>query len=79
MQTSYAYLEFILGAFLKNKDIYYKDFSNFKKSLLEKFYKLVSKLYQNQYVFTDSGIIFTGSRIILILVYGIFPIGVAQC
>ena len=43
--------------------------------LLEKFHKPVSKLYQNQNVFIDSGIIFSSSSIILILVYEIFPIG----
>ena len=42
---------------------------------MEKFRKPASKLYQNQYVFIGSGIIFTGSSIILILVYEIFPIG----
>ena len=40
-----------------------------------KFHKPESKLYQNQYTFTGSGIIFTDSSIILKLVYEIFPIG----
>ena len=44
-------------------------------ALLEKFHKTVSKLYSNQYVFTGTGIIFTHSSIILILIYEIFPIG----
>ena len=42
---------------------------------VKKFHKQVSSLYQIQYVFTDSGIIFTGSNIIFILVYEIFPLG----
>ena len=47
-------------------------------ALLEKFHKPVSKLYQNQYVFTHSRIVCTGSSIILMLVYEIFPIGVRK-
>ena len=43
-------------------------------ALLEIFYKPVSKLYQNLYVFTGSGTIFTNSSIILILIYEFFPI-----
>ena len=46
-------------------------------SLLENFHKPVSKLYQNQYVLYGSGTFFTGSSIILMLVYEtVFPIGI---
>ena len=48
------------------------------EALSEKFNKPVSKLYQNQYVFLVSGMTFTGSSIILILVYEIFPIEVVK-
>ena len=45
---------------------------------LENFHKPASKLYQNQYVFAGSSIIFIGSIIILILVYEVFPIGLVE-
>ena len=44
-------------------------------TLLEKIHKRVSKLYQKQYVFSGSGIIFTRSSIILTQVYENFSIG----
>ena len=43
---------------------------------MEKLHKPVSKLFQKPYVFIGSGTYFTGSSIIFMLVYGIFPIGI---
>ena len=68
--------EHILEISCKRNRVHWISVMRWGGVLLEKFHKPVSKLYQNQYVFTSSGIFFTGSSIILILANAIFPIGI---